>query len=140
MKLKKKKIGKCVNFDGKTHLFDHLAEERDDALRAVLVEVGQVDLVAEEDEPLAELDRGQHHAVGRLAVLAVVVERLQQQLGRRRRRKVEPHHLAATQNPQSSHSVSVSHSAQNPISKASMKPWQTKIKNCSSQVKTSKTR
>jgi len=40
-----------------------LMHKADDALRAVLVLVGQVDLVAEDDEPLAELDRREHGSV-----------------------------------------------------------------------------
>ena len=49
--------------------------------RTILVHIGQVDLVAEQHEPLVEQDGRQHNAVGRLAVLAVVVKGLEHQLG-----------------------------------------------------------
>ena len=61
-------------------MLDHLAEEGDDALRAVAIHLGEVDLVAEHDEPLAELDGGEDEAVGSASVLAVVVEGLHEQL------------------------------------------------------------
>ena len=54
----------------------------------ILVHVGQVDLVAEEHQPLVELQRRQHQSVGRLAVLAVVVEGLEHELGSGGTRKV----------------------------------------------------
>lgn len=57
----------------------YLSQEGDDSLGAVLVHVRQVDLVAEQHQPLAQLDGGQHHPVGGPAVLAVVVEGLQQE-------------------------------------------------------------
>ena len=41
-------------------------EEGDDPLGAVAVHVRQVDLVAEHDEPDAELHRREHHPVRRL--------------------------------------------------------------------------
>ena len=82
-------------------VLEHLAQERDDALRAVLVHVGQVDLVAEEDEPLVDLQGREDDAVGSPPVLAVVVEGLEKQLRRRRRRKVEPDHLQVRQSAQS---------------------------------------
>ena len=99
--IKKKKIGKCVNFDGKTHLFDHLAEERDDALRAVLVHVGQVDLVAEKDEPFVDLQRGEDDAVGSPTILAVMVEGLEQQLGRSRGGEIETDNFEVGKSAQS---------------------------------------
>ena len=56
-----------------------LPQEGDDALRAVLVRVRQVDLVAEQHHPLAELDGCHDRPVGRPAILAVVVKGLQQE-------------------------------------------------------------
>ncbi len=49
-------------------------------LRSVFVHVRQVDFVAEHDQPLAKLRRGQDDAVRGLAVLAIVIQRLQKQL------------------------------------------------------------
>lgn len=74
----------------------YLSDEGDDPLRAVLVHVGQVDLVAEEHQPLAQLHGCQHHAVGRAAVLAVMIEGLQQQLGRGGAGEVQTHDLGET--------------------------------------------
>lgn len=60
----------------------YLSDEGNDSLRAVLVHVGQVDLVAEQHQPLAELYGGEDHPVGCAAVLAVMIECFQQQLWR----------------------------------------------------------
>lgn len=54
----------------------HLSEEGDDPLGTILVHVGQVDLITEEHEPLAQLHGGQDHTVGRATVLAVVIKGL----------------------------------------------------------------
>ena len=59
----------------------------------ILVHVRQVDFVAEQYEPLVHLDRGEHDAVRSLAVLAVVVERLQHQLGGGGTGEVQAYHL-----------------------------------------------
>lgn len=58
----------------------NLSDEGYDPLRPVLVHVWQVDLVAEQHQPLPELHRGQDDAVRGAPVLAVVVEGLQQEL------------------------------------------------------------
>ena len=71
----------------------HLSEEGDDPLGAILVHVGQIDLVTEEHQPLAQLDGSEHHSVGGAAVLAVVVEGLQQQLWGGGTGEVQTHNL-----------------------------------------------
>ena len=74
-------------------VLDHLPEERDDPLCAVAVHVGEVYLVAEHDQPHAQLHRREHHAIGCLPVLAVVVQSLEQQLRGGGRAEVEADHL-----------------------------------------------
>ena len=71
----------------------HLAKERDDPLRAVFVHVRQVDLITEEDQPLVQLYRGEHDAVGRAPVLAVVVEGFQHQFWRGSTGEVQANNL-----------------------------------------------
>lgn len=68
-----------------------------------LVEGGQVDLVTEHDEPFVELEGGEHDSVGGASVLAVVVKRLQHQLGGRGAREVESHHLRTNKHSQASY-------------------------------------
>lgn len=57
----------------------YLSEERDHPLCAVLVHVWQIDLITKQHQPLAQLDRGEHNTIGGAAVLAVVVESLEEQ-------------------------------------------------------------
>ena len=85
----------------KAAVLEHLTEERDDALRAVLVHVGQVDLVAEKDEPFVDLQRGEDDAVGSPTILAVMVEGLEQQLGRSRRGEIETDNFEVGKSAQS---------------------------------------
>ena len=59
----------------------------------ILVHVGQVDLVTEENEPLVELYGRQHNAVGCAAELAVMVKRLHQQLWCGGTGEVQAYHL-----------------------------------------------
>jgi hypothetical protein len=70
-------------------MFDELSKERDDSLSAVGVRGREVDFVAEKDEPAADLCGRKDDAVRRLAVLAVLLERLEDELWSRRGRKVE---------------------------------------------------
>lgn len=49
--------------------------------QTVFVHIGQVDFVAEHDQPATELNGRQNDAVGSAFVLAVVIERFEQQLG-----------------------------------------------------------
>ena len=79
----------------------HLSKEGDDPLRAVLVNVGQIDLVTEEHQPLAQLDGREHHSVGGAAVLTVVVEGLQQQLRGGGAGEVQTHNLSETKGRES---------------------------------------
>lgn len=74
----------------------HLSDEGDDSLRAVFVHVGQIDLVTEQHQPLAQLDGGEDHAVRSPAVLAVVVESLQQQFGGGGTGEVQTNNLAGS--------------------------------------------
>lgn len=57
----------------------YLSEERDHPLCAILVHVWKIDLITEQHQPLAQLDRGKHNTVGGAAVLAVVIKSLEQQ-------------------------------------------------------------
>ena len=68
-------------------------------MHTVFVIVGEVDLIAKQDDPLSQLDGRHDHPVGRPTVLAVMVERLQEQLWRRGTREVEPHNLHRQENP-----------------------------------------
>lgn len=72
----------------------YLSDERDDSLGAVLVHVWKIDLITEQHQPLAQLDRGEDHTVGGTAVLAVMIEGLQQQLWGGGTGEVQTHHLA----------------------------------------------
>lgn len=58
----------------------YLSDERNDSLCAVLVHVRQIDLITEQHQPLAQLDRGEDHTIGGTAVLAVMIKGFQQQL------------------------------------------------------------
>ncbi|KAH6607744.1 hypothetical protein Trco_004057 [Trichoderma cornu-damae] len=78
-------------------VLDELAQEGDGALGAVLVGGREVDLVAEDDQPAADLRGRQHHAFERLLVLAVLLERLDQEVGRRRAGEVEADDLHVRQ-------------------------------------------
>ena len=89
------KYGIC-NCGCRPAISSHLSEEGDDPLGAVLVHVGQIDLVAEEHQPLAQLDGREYHAVGGAAVLTVVVEGLQQQLWGGGAGEVQTHNLEGT--------------------------------------------
>lgn len=71
----------------------YLSEERDDSLCAVLVHVRQIDLITEQHQPLAQLDRGEDHTVGGTAVLTVVIKGLQQQLWGGGTGEVQAHNL-----------------------------------------------
>lgn len=71
----------------------YLSEEGDDSLCAILVHVRQIDLITEQHQPLAKLDRGEDHTVGGTAVLAVMIEGLQQQLWGGGTGEVQTHNL-----------------------------------------------
>ena len=47
----------------------YLSEEGDDPRCAISIHVGQIDLVTEQHQPLAQLDGGEDHNVGGTAVL-----------------------------------------------------------------------
>ena len=85
----------------KPAVLEHLAQEGNDALRAVLVHVGQVDLVAEENEPFVDLQRREDDAVGSASILAVVIEGLEEQLGRSGGGEVETDHFQVRQSAES---------------------------------------
>ena len=90
-------------------VFHHLPEERDHPLGAVVVHVRQVDLVAEHDQPDAKLHRREDHTIGRLSILAIVVEGLQQELGGGGRAEVESNNLhvrKGSQGREEGHSLS----------------------------------
>lgn len=59
----------------------------------IFICVGEVDFIAEEDHPLAQLYGGHDHAVGRPAVLTVVVKGLEQQLWGGGTGEVQTYHL-----------------------------------------------
>lgn len=85
------------------HFYDvnnksYLSDERDDSLCAVLVHIWQVDLVTEQHQPLAELYRGEDHAVGSTAVLAVMIKGFQQQLWGGGTGEVQTNNLARRRN------------------------------------------
>lgn len=61
----------------------------------ILVHAGEVDLVTEDHDPLAELDGGEHDPVGGAAVLTVVVKGLQHQLWGRGAGEVQTNNLQA---------------------------------------------
>ena len=63
----------------------------------VFVHVGQVNLIAEQHEPLVELYGREHHTVRRLPVFTVVIERLEQQLRGRSTGEVQPDDLKVRQ-------------------------------------------
>ena len=67
-------------------------------MHTVFVIVGEVDLIAKQDDPLSQLDGRHDHPVWRPTVLAVMVERLQEQLWGRGTREVEPHNLHRREN------------------------------------------
>ena len=58
-------------------LFGELAEEGDHLLRAVVVFGGEIDLVAEDDQPLPRGDRREGDAASLGVVVAVLVEDLE---------------------------------------------------------------
>ena len=74
-------------------VLDQLTHERDDLLRSVLVRCWQIDLVAEQYDPLSNLNRRENDAVRGLAVLTVLLERLEEQFGSRRAREIESNHF-----------------------------------------------
>lgn len=74
-------------------VFNYLTKEGDHALCSVFVQLRQVDLIAEQYEPLVQLYGSQHKAVGRLAILAIMVKCLQQKLWGRCTRKIQANHL-----------------------------------------------
>lgn len=63
------------------------------AQHTIFIRVWEVDLVTEEHHPLSQLYGGHDHSVGGLAVLTVVVKRLQQEFGGGGTGEVEAHHL-----------------------------------------------
>lgn len=69
--------------------FHQLTDEGDDALGTVLVRSGEVDFVAEHDEPSANLDWCQDDSVGGLAVFAILFEGLENELWSSRAGEVE---------------------------------------------------
>ncbi len=71
----------------------YLSDERDDSLCAVLVHVRQIDLITEQNQPLAQLHRGEDNTVGGTAVLTVVIKGLQQQLWGGGTGEVQTHNL-----------------------------------------------
>lgn len=59
-------------------VFHQLSQEGNHTLRPVVIHVGQIDFVAEQDQPLAQLYRGKYNAVRCFAIFAVVIERFKQ--------------------------------------------------------------
>lgn len=57
-----------------------LSDEGYDPLCPVFIHIWQVDFITEQNQPLPKLHRSQDDPIGRAPVLAVVVERLQQEL------------------------------------------------------------
>jgi hypothetical protein len=77
----------------KASMLNYLTKEGNHTLCSILVQLRQVDLIAEQHEPLVQLYWSQHKAVGRLAILAIMVKCLQQKLWGRCTRKVQANHL-----------------------------------------------
>lgn len=71
----------------------HLSDERDDSLCAILVHVWQIDLITEQHQPLAKLNRSKDYAIGRTAVLAIMIKCFQQQFGSGSTGEVQPNNL-----------------------------------------------
>lgn len=76
----------------------YLSDERDDSLCAILVHIRQIDLITEQHQPLAQLDRSEDHTVWSTAVLAVMIKGFQQQLWGGGTGEVQTHNLAESKN------------------------------------------
>jgi hypothetical protein len=74
-------------------LLGKLPEEGDDSHRRILVSIRQIDLIAEDHQPLAGLLRSQHDAAHSLVVLAVMLELLHDEARVGRRGEVYEDHL-----------------------------------------------
>lgn len=59
------------------HQVFYLSDERDYSLCAIFVHIWQIDLIAEQDQPLAQLHWSKDHTVGCTAVLAVMIKGFQ---------------------------------------------------------------
>lgn len=84
----------------KALMLDQLAQERDHALCTVRVHVGQIDFVAEQHQPLADLNGSEDDTVRGFAIFTVVVERFQEQLRCGGRREVETDYFHVGQGSQ----------------------------------------
>jgi hypothetical protein len=60
-----------------TSTFDKLTQEEDDSLSAVFVLTGEVDFIAEDNQPPSDLHWGKNNTIWSLAVLAILLEGLQ---------------------------------------------------------------
>lgn len=76
----------------------YLSDERDDSLCAILVHIWQIDLITEQHQPLAQLDRSEDHAVRGTAVLAVMIKGFQQQFRGGGAGEVQTHNLEESTN------------------------------------------
>lgn len=72
----------------------YLSDERDDSLCAIFVHIWQIDLITEQHQPLAQLDRSEDYTVGGTSVLAVMIKGFQQQLWGGGTGEVQTHNLA----------------------------------------------
>ncbi|GJC94168.1 hypothetical protein ColKHC_02994 [Colletotrichum higginsianum] len=82
-----------VRCSPETVVLDELTQEGDGSLRSVFVGRGQVDFVAENDQPSADLGRREHYSVQGLLVLAVLLKGLDQEIRRRCAGEVETDNL-----------------------------------------------
>ena len=74
-------------------VLQHLSQEADNSLCAVFILTRQINLIAEHNEPLVELDWSQHGTGAGSLVFAVVVKGLQHQLWCGSAGEVQTYHL-----------------------------------------------
>ena len=86
-----------VSCSPETMLFGQLSEEGDDCHCAIFVRIRQIDLIAEDYQPLAWLFRSKSDAIDCLVVLAIMLELLHDEAWVGRRREIDEDHLELRQ-------------------------------------------